>query len=249
VTPAKERRKPTVTGSSASDIEIAALDRIDISFEPWSWHFAVERRGEIEDYFAELRRERSGVWNGRILLLHRYAVSGRRLQGACFETDYASFCAWRAWKFPDSSVYNVFAAAALRSADGAFLVGEMSSSTANSGLVTFPCGTPEPADLDAAGRLDLAANLGRELMEETGLPIAELEPEPGWTMVHDRGYLAFLKVVIAPEAAEVLRARVLRHLEHEDRPEFIDIRVVRSPADLEPGMPRFMTGFLSDFWS
>lgn len=238
-----------MTASSAPDIEIAALDRIEILFEPWSWLFADKRRDEIEDYFAELRRERSGVWNGRILLLHRYAVSGRTLRGACFETDYASFCAWRAWKFPDSSVFNVFAAAALQSADGAFLVGEMASSTANAGLLTFPCGTPEPADLDSAGRLDLAANLGRELMEETGLPIAALKPRPGWIMVRDRCYLAFLKVVAAPETADVLRTRIMRHLEGEQRPEFIDIRIVRSATDLVPAMPPFVRVFLTDFWS
>ena len=237
-----------MTASSAPDVEIAALDRIEILFEPWSWPFAAERRGEIEDYFAELRRERSGVWNGRILLLHRYAVSDRMLRGACFATDYASFCAWRAWKFPDPTVFNVFAAAALRSADGAFLVGEMASSTANAGLVTFPCGTPEPADLDA-GRLDLGANLGRELLEETGLPIAALKPEAGWTMVRDGCYLAFLKAVAAPEAAEALRTRIMRHLEGEQWPEFVDIRVVRSADDLEAGMPPFMTAFLTDSWS
>jgi 8-oxo-dGTP pyrophosphatase MutT (NUDIX family) len=238
-----------VTASSAPNVEIAALDRIDIPFEPWSWRFAAERRGEIDAYFAELRRKRSGVWNGRILLLRRYTVFDQTLQGACFEADYASFCAWRAWNFPDSNVYNVFAAAALQSADGAFLVGEMASSTANAGLITFPCGTPEPDDLDASGRLDLTANLDRELMEETGLPIAGMKPEPGWTMVRDRCYLAFLKVVAAPETADVLRARIMRHLGGEQRPEFVDIRIVRSAADLQPAMPPFMTAFLRDFWS
>ena len=166
--------------SGASDFENAALDRTEIAFEPWSWRFAAERRDEINRHFAEVQRRRPGVWNGRILLMQRYAIADGVLRGACFEADYASFCAWRDWNFPDTNVYNVFAAAALRSADGAFVVGEMAASTFNAGLLTFPCGTPEPADLDADGMLDLGANLGRELMEETGLPIDELKPEPGW---------------------------------------------------------------------
>lgn len=238
-----------MTPSSAPGIEIAALDRTEIALEPWAWRFAVDRRREIEDYFARLQRERPGVWNGRILLLHRYAICRRTLRGACFETDYASFCAWRGWKFPDPSVYNVFAAAALRSADGAFLVGEMAANTANAGLVTFPCGTPEPSDVDAAGMLDLAGNLGRELKEETGIGIDEVHAEPGWTMVRDRCYLAFLKVVGAREQADALRARVTRHIAQERPPEFVDIRIVRSPAELEPAMPPFMTAFLHNFWS
>lgn len=235
--------------ASAPDIEIAALDRAELAFAPWAWRFAAERRGDIEAYFAELCRQHSGVWNGRVLLLNSYAIEGRVLRGACFQTDYASFCAWRDWGFPDPSVHNVFAAAALRSADGAFLLGEMASSTANAGLVTFPCGTPEPDDLDDAGMLDLAANLGRELAEETGIGLGEVFAETGWTMVRDRCYLGFLKVITTRESAETLRARIIRHLGREQRPEFVAIRIVRSPADVEPAMPPFITTFLRDFWA
>lgn len=237
-----------MTSSSAPTIEIAALDQAEITFAPWSWRFAADRRQDIEAYFADMRRQRTGVWNGRVLLLNGYTIEGRVLHGGCFETDYASFCAWRDWGFPDPNIYNVFAATALRSADGAFLVGEMAASTANAGLVIFPCGTPEPADLDAAGKLDLAANLGRELLEETGIGIGDVHAEPGWTVLRDRRFLAFVKVVTASENADALRARVMRHLAGEQRPEFVDIRMVRSPADLEPAMAPFVTRFLTNFW-
>ncbi len=238
-----------MTRSSTTDIEITALDRTEIVLEPWSWRFASERRNEIGRHFAEVQRRRAGVWNGRILLLQRYAIAGAVLRGACYQADYASFCAWRDWGFPDTAVYNVFAAAALRSADGAFLVGEMASSTANAGLITFPCGTPEPADLDSAGGLDLVANLGRELLEETGIDIGELQAGLGWIMVRDRGYLALLKQVTSQSSADDLRARIMRHLAREQRPEFVDIRTVRSPADFHPRMPHFVTAYLRDFWS
>lgn len=238
-----------MTVSSAPDIEIAALDRTEIVLEPWAWRFVAERHDEINRHFAEIQRRRPGVWNGRVLLIHRYAIADAVLRGACFEADYASFCAWRDWKFPDTSVYNVFAAAALRSADGAFVVGEMAASTFNAGLVTFPCGTPEPADLDAAGSLDLGANLGRELLEETGLPIEELKPAPGWTMVRDRCYLALVRQVVAPLDAEVLRQRIVQNLAQQRAPEFADIRLARSPRDLDAAMPAFMSAYLRHAWS
>lgn len=234
---------------SAPDIEIAALERAEIAVVSWSWRFAAERRAAISDYFAELCRERADVWNGRVLLLHRYAIAHGVLRGACFETDYASFCSWRDWKFPDLTVQNVFAPAALQSSDGAFLVGEMAASTANPGLITFPCGTPEPSDVDAAGMLDLAGNLTRELMEETGIDSGEVRAHPGWTMVRDRCYLALIKRVTSPHNAEDLRARVMRHLAREARPEFVGLRILRSVADLDPAMPGFLTAFLTDFWS
>jgi 8-oxo-dGTP pyrophosphatase MutT (NUDIX family) len=238
-----------VTGSSAPNVKTVALDRAEIVCAPWSWPFAADRRGDVNAYFADLCRQRSGVWNGRVLLLNSYTIEGRALRGSCFETDYASFCSWRDWGFPDPSVYNVFAASALRSADGAFLVGEMAASTANAGLVTFPCGTPEPDDLDAEGHLDLAGNLSRELLEETGIGMGEVRAEPGWTMLRDRCFLAFVKVVAALENADALRARILRHLASEQRPEFVDIRILRSLADLDLAMPRFLTAFLTDLWS
>ncbi len=234
--------------SSATDIEIVALERVEITRASWSWRFAVERRDEIERHFAELQRRRPAVWNGRILLLKGYTIEGSALHGSCFETDFASFCSWRDWGFPDASVYNVFATAALCSADGAFLLGEMAASTANAGLLTFPCGTPEPGDLDNGGTLELARHLGRELMEEVGIDLHQLAVAPGWTMVRDRGYLALVKQLTAPQSAEALRARVAAYIAGEQNPEFTAVRVVRSPADFDPAMPRFVTAFLTHFF-
>jgi 8-oxo-dGTP pyrophosphatase MutT (NUDIX family) len=189
------------------------------------------------------------VWNGRIVLLNRYAICDGALRGACFETDYASLCAWRDWEFPDRGVYNIYAAAALRGADGGFLVGLMAPGTANAGRLYFPCGTPEPDDVAAGGVLDLEGNLARELLEETGLAIGACRCEPGWTLVRDGCYLAMLKLVTAPQPAEELRARILHYIAGEKRPEFTDIRILRSCADFHPAMPRFVPAYLRDFWS
>jgi 8-oxo-dGTP pyrophosphatase MutT (NUDIX family) len=235
--------------SSAPDIEIVALDRVEIALEPWSWRFALERRAEIDRHFAQILRECSSVWNGRILLLNGYAICDGALRGACFETDYASLCAWRDWGSADRRVYNIFAAAALRGADGGLLVGQMAPGTANAGMLYFPCGTPEPGDVTAGGALDLESNLARELLEETGLAIGACRREPGWTLVRDGCYLAMLKLVTAPQPAEELRARILRYIADEKCPEFIDIRILRSPADFHPCMPRFVPAYLSEFWS
>ena len=76
-------------------IEIAAIDAVEIAVEPWTWPFAQARRADIDRHFAAQQRERSALWNGRVLLLHRYARKNRVLRGASFETDYASFLAWR----------------------------------------------------------------------------------------------------------------------------------------------------------
>jgi 8-oxo-dGTP pyrophosphatase MutT (NUDIX family) len=228
--------------------EIIDLDRVEIAVEPWSWEFAGARRGEIDRHFASRQRERPALWNGRVLLVHRYAIGDGALRGACFETDYASFLAWRDWDLPDPRVFNVFAAAAVQTADGAYLVGEMGPSTAAAGQLYFPCGTPDPEDIGAGGMLDLAGSLVRELREETGIDIATLDSAPGWCLIRDRGYLALMKRLMARQSAEELRSAIMRHLGSEPQPELSDIRIVRGRADLDPRMPAFIVAFLEQAW-
>jgi 8-oxo-dGTP pyrophosphatase MutT (NUDIX family) len=226
-----------------SDSEIATLDRLDIGSASWVWPWANERRGDIDRYFADLQRKRSGVWNGRAILLNRYSIAQNVLRGTCFETDYASLCAWREWQFPDPNIHNVFACAALQAADGAWLVGEMASDTAAAGLFYFPCGTPEPSDIDATGALDLTGNLIRELHEETGLEAATLDLAPGWTMVRDRCFIALMKHLTARQNADELRGCIRRYIAAQAHSELVDAHIVRGLIDLDPRMPRFMTLF------
>jgi len=231
--------------AASPPVEIVEIDRALIEVEPWSWPFAATRRAEIDRHFAQRQRRRPALWNGRVLLLRRYDIDGKVLRGESFATDYASFLAWRDWDFADPSVFNVFAAAALRSADGAYLLGEMAAHTASAGQIYFPCGTPDDGDLQPDGRLDLAGSVGRELREETGLDIDTLDAAPGWTLVRDRCFLALVRRLTAREDAQPLRARILRHLASEARPELSDIRIVRGTADLDPAMPRFVRAFLA----
>ena len=230
-------------------IEIAPLDHVEITVEPWTWPFAQVRRADIDRHFAAHQRERPTLWNGRMLLLHRYERDNRVLRGASFETDYASFLAWRDWGCPSVGVFNVFAAAALQSVDGAFVLGQMAPCTSAAGQWVFPCGTPDPDDINSAGRLDLAGSVGRELLEETGLDIDVCQIQPGWTLVRDGGFVALMKRVMVNESAERLVAKIMHHLTSQPQPEFSDISVVRNPADVDPTTPRFYVEYLISEWS
>ena len=75
---------------------------------------------EIDRFFADMQRQRSHLWNGRVFLLRHHEGRGGVLHGSCFETDYASFVAWRDWGFPDPDVDNIFPAAALRPLPASF---------------------------------------------------------------------------------------------------------------------------------
>jgi 8-oxo-dGTP pyrophosphatase MutT (NUDIX family) len=170
------------------------------------------------------------------------------LRGTCFETDYASFLAWSDWGFPDQRAFNFFVAAALRSADGAYLVGEMAPYTACARQLYFPCGTPEPTDILVDGTLDLQTNLRRELLEETGIDIDDLDAERGWTVVVDSAVVAIMKKLMARQDASELRARIFQYFATEAQPELSDIRPVWALSDLDDRMPRFLHAFFGDLW-
>ena len=222
---------------------ISHIDRLDLSFAPKPWDFAVERRDEIDAYFTALRQDKPSIWNGRVLLLHHHAMKDGVLHGEYLETDYASFAAWRQWGRPAAKVHDCFSAAAILAADDAFLLGVMGSHTFNAGKIYFPCGTPDPADI-VGDKVDLERSAGRELKEETGFNVTEFASEPGWTMVADGSLIAQIKVLRSKESSAALRERILTHLAREQHPELADIRIIRKHKDLDPAMPRFVTAFL-----
>lgn len=228
-------------------LRIAPVDRLDLGFAPFRWPFAERRGGDIAAHFEMRRRATPQMWNGRILLMRDFAVADGVLRGTYFETGFADFLAWRDWDFPDPAVVNCFAMGALRSSDGAYLMGVMSDTTSNPGRIYFAAGTPDPDDL-RGDRVDLLGNILRELGEETGLAASDLAVAPEWHAVVDGPRVAVMKPVAVPFPAAETRARMLRHLAREKEPELSDIRIVCSVADLDPAMPRFVTAYLTHMW-
>lgn len=225
------------------DIPIIPLSRVDLRFEPAAWPFAVERRAEIDAHFAKLRAAKPELWNGRVLLLRRGEIAGGVLSGAYLETDFASMIAWRDWGFPDTTIRNCFPMAALRSSDGAYLLGVMGAHTATAGQIYFAAGTPDPNDV-VGDRVDVESGVVRELTEETGLDRADVEPEAGWTATPLGQRIALMKVMQAREPADALRTRIRTFLASQQQPELADIHVVRGADDMRPTMPPYVAAFL-----
>lgn len=232
----------------ATALEIVPVERVEITVAPWQWEFAVKRRAEIDAHFAARKERQPALWNGRVLLLRDYRIENGLLSGSSFETDFASFVAWRDWNFPDRDVFNVFAMAAVRSADGGYLLGQMGNHTASAGFLYFPCGTPDPKDV-TDGMLDLGGSAARELFEETGIDITKLSAWPGWSLVREQNFIALIKSFASAEQAQDLRARVMRYLASGAHPELSDIRIVRDRGDLTAQIPGFVITFLESIWS
>jgi 8-oxo-dGTP pyrophosphatase MutT (NUDIX family) len=226
-----------------SSAVIHRVTTLDLTVQPWAWPWAEAQRATIDAHFMERQRERPKLWNGRVLLARDVNFSAGALSSVYFETDFASLLAWRDWGFPDSGVFNGFGMGALRSADGAFVLGEMAGDTSNAGRIYFPAGTPDLDDV-TNGRLDLANNVAREIEEETGLAPTDYRPAPYWDCVVLGASVAIMRVLTVDMPGEALKARIEANLAGQEHPELSRIHLVRTRADFRPSMPRFVTAFL-----
>jgi len=228
--------------------QVIPIERLELRFAPRPWPFAERRRAEIAAHFAERQRRQPALWNGPVLMLGEHAIDGAVFRGSYLQTDYASFTAWHDWGRPEEGVRDSFSQGALRSADGAFLIGVMGPHTANAGKIYFPSGTPDPSDV-RGDAVDLEASVWREMQEETGLTTLDLIAGAGWHTVLAGPQIAHIKIMQSRESAQALRARIKGFLAQQSPPELSDIRVVRGPADIDLMMPPFVTAFFKAVWS
>lgn len=222
---------------------IHRVTALDLALRPAPWPFAEQRRADIDAHFALKQGEKPQLFNGRVLLARHPVFSADRFSADFFETDFASFLAWRDWGFPDASVFNGFGMGALRCSDGAFVMGEMGRHTANAGRIYFPSGTPDLDDI-RGDAVDIASSVAREVEEETGLAPADYGAGPEWDCVVSGVAIAMIRVLDVDGSGDALRARIEANLARQHQPELAAIHLVRGRGDLTAAMPRFVTAFI-----
>jgi 8-oxo-dGTP pyrophosphatase MutT (NUDIX family) len=222
---------------------IHRVTQLDLKFGTWTWPFAQARRADIDAHFALKQAEKPKLWNGRILLARNPAFTAGCFSAEYFEADFASFLAWRDWGFADKSVFNGFGMGALRSNDGAFVLGEMAAHTANAGRIYFPAGTPDLDDL-RDGTVDIAGSVARETEEETGLKPADYRADAHWNCVVSGSLIAIIKILGVDMPGEALRARIEASLAAQRSAELSAIHLVRDRRDFTAAMPGYVTAFI-----
>jgi len=215
--------------------QIFRVAEIDARVSPFDWDFSRERADDIAAHWAQAVAKKPAMFDGRVLLGHMFdhaPDNGGLLRSRYFETAFSAFLAYRDFGFPGGRVFNGFAMAALRSADGAFILGEMGAHTASAGMSYFPAGTPDLDDI-VGDKVDLAGSVVRELREETGIEIAEGAIDPVWTIVRLGGRIACMRPVRLDQSAAEIAAKVGAFLAREKEPELAGMRIVRTMADLD----------------
>jgi 8-oxo-dGTP pyrophosphatase MutT (NUDIX family) len=230
-------------------IELLTVDHVRCVVADHDWDFDRLRSDEIDGHWRARLSVNPTLYDGPVLLAHevepiRDADGAATLQVKFFHTRFSRFLAWRDFGFPGEGVHNCFSMPALRSADGAFLLGVMGAAHSAPGAIYFPAGTPDPSDI-RGGFVDLEDNLLRELDEETGVARGEVRLEPRWTIVLAGPRVACMRIAHSAETAAQLERRITAFLAAQEKPELAGVRMAARRADLaEPRLLDFIRRFL-----
>lgn len=234
-----------MTGAGNAAIGITPLRSVEARFEPMPWDFAEEHSADIARLWADAAAAKPELFDGTVLLQHRWGIVDGVYRAAYSPVKYSSFVAWPQLGKPGQPRRNGFAMAALAAADGAFLLGVMGPHTFNSGKTYFPAGTPDMDDVLADGTVDLAGSLVRELCEETGLSEGEFTVAEDWTLVIDSHRAAFMKPVRMALPADEARRLILARLATDTDQELSDVVIVREPREvINPAIPDFVRAYI-----
>lgn len=193
---------------------VFAVSSVDLRVIDGTWAFADRHIRDIETHWARRQRETPGFFNGSVVIMTAYAVSGdgRRLSAKFIRTDFRSFLYWRETGWRDESVMDGFGSALILSADGQVLLGRQSDGNLNSGLCYPPSGFIDARDIAADGGIDIDRSVARELHEETGLSAPVLSREGGYVVTIAGPTLSIAVPFRSPLAGDALLREADRHI-------------------------------------
>lgn len=182
----------------------------------------------VAAHWSTIKQRHPEVFDGPILLVRDVALERGRLAATAVRTSYAVLMALVEGQLPHAGLANVFGGAAVVSADGAVFLGRMGAHCYEPGVLKWISGTPDFADIDAAGRLDLIGSIRRELTEETGLTAQEARADPGFLVLRDGPLLSVVQTLRFPDSTAALEARIDGYLRSLARPELAEVVAIEA---------------------
>lgn len=204
----------------------------------------------ITDNWAREVAANPALFNGQMVLQHRLAIEDGVIIGEGYLAPFAAFLWWRNGDRPPVACH-LAAIPVIETSDGAVIAVRMSAGTANPGKVYCAAGSIDASDIitDARGdACDVPGNMRREVLEETGLDLAEAIPGGLHALQLNGGVTLFRRHRFA-ETAAVLLTRIERFAETSAEQE-IDGAVAIFDADpaahnYQPFMPLILAHVFS----
>ncbi|MDP3899326.1 MAG: NUDIX hydrolase [Mesorhizobium sp.] len=210
------------------------VDTAELAFDAGPHPYEAANIADIEANWQAETARNPALFDGRVMLFSTIRFRDGRLDGRCHAIRFATFMHWRRTR-AESSAEHLFAQAMPVAADGALVAIRMGAHTANAGKVYFAAGSFDLDDL-RDGRIDIGSNMRREVLEETGIDLAECRRDPG---LHghsaDSGTVLTQRYFLdAP--ADAVAARIRAFIAADPDPEIADAVIIRRPDDLPEGL-------------
>ncbi len=218
--------------------KVIPVASIDVRLDPSPHPFEIENAEAIEAYWRQASAENPALFDGRLVLHSDLACRDGKLVGTCREVRFATFLYWRDRK-GSRSAEHAYAHAALVSADNRLVAIRMGRHTANAGSVYFAAGSFEAIDF-ADGRVDVDANMIREVGEETGLDISALPRDPSYHLYSQDGGTVIMRRYYLPYRGQEIAERIERFVAMENEPEIEGPVLISSAEELPAGAKPYM---------
>lgn len=213
---------------------ILPVEAVEVRLVPEPHPFERDNAAAIARNWDHEIAANPALFDGTVVLLSELSYRDRALRGSCHAVRYSTFMHWRRNR-AESGAEHAYAHAVLAAADDALVAIRMGLHTVNAGKVYFAAGSFEPIDF-TDGRVDVDANMIREVREETGLYIARAKRDPlCYALSTTRGTVIFRRYRL-DEDADAIAASIRSFVEREPEPEISGPVVIRSGDDLPDGL-------------
>lgn len=165
------------------------------------------------------------LYDGSMVFFSRMALVEEGLRGQGHMVPFSTFMWWR--KRPQPGSVHLFAWAIPVSRDGAVIAIRMGGHTANPGQVYCAAGSLDGNDI-VDGRCDIAGNMRREVLEETGLDLAAAAPISGYHALHRHRRITIFRFFRFDLSTEEMLERIAAHMLVDDEKEIDGAVAIRS---------------------
>lgn len=197
------------------------------------WPFAEANRAAIDAHWTRAKQQNPAYFDGTVFVMtQRHQLADNRFSAVLRPVRFREFLYWRDGGMADHTVFDCFGSAIVRTSDGAVLLGRQRPGNINAGRTYLPGGFIDPRDCLDDGDIDIAANVTREVREETGLGASDLIEEAG-VFVTEVGQQVSLGVAFrTTQSADAVLRSVRAHIASEAEPELADVMFAESSSDL-----------------
>ncbi len=215
----------TISGWPAENT-VFEVEAFDLSVLPGPHPIFIDNRDEIDANWERESAANPYLFNGQMVLQSRLSFRDGVMIGEAHVIPYSTLLWWR--KQPDpGGAFHLFGFAVPVSSDGAVIAVRMSERTANPGQVYCAAGSLDLLDI-VDGKLDLEANMRREVLEETGLDLTEANVDPQFFVSHSGQRVVVFRFYRFDLTAEEVLARIADHMVHDEEKEIAGAVAIRS---------------------